>query len=138
MTRLDLRVEVEAPAGTTWAALTDWARQGEWMLGTTVRVTSGDGASEGSGLSAFTGVGPIGFTDTMRITAWEPPVRCAVEHTGRLVRGTGEFVVVPRGDARSELVWSEDIALPLNLAFAPGVKWSLRRFAAFAREYRTP
>jgi hypothetical protein len=132
--RLDLRVDVEAPATTTWAALTDWARQGEWMLGTTVRVTSGDGASEGSGLEAFTGIGPIGFTDTMRITAWEPPVRCAVAHTGRLVRGTGEFVVVPRG-TRSELVWSEDIALPLNLAFAPGVKWSLRRFAAFAREY---
>lgn len=135
MTRLDLRVDVEAPAATTWAALTDWARQGEWMLGTTVRVTSGDGASEGSGLEAFTGIGPLGFTDTMRITAWEPPSRCAVEHTGRLVRGTGEFRVVPRGDARSELVWSEDIALPLNLAFAPGVLWSLRRFAAFAREY---
>ncbi|WP_033440090.1 SRPBCC family protein [Saccharothrix sp. NRRL B-16314] len=135
MTRLDLRVDVEAPAATTWAALTDWARQGEWMLGTTVRVTSGDGASEGSGLEAFTGIGPLGFTDTMRITAWEPPTRCAVEHTGRLVRGTGEFRVVPRGDARSELVWSEDIALPLNLAFAPGVLWSLRRFAAFAREY---
>ncbi|MEU4444749.1 SRPBCC family protein [Actinosynnema sp. NPDC050801] len=134
MARLDLRVDVEAPATTTWAALTDWARQGEWMLGTTVRVTSGDGASKGSGLEAFTGIGPIGFTDTMRITAWEPPVRCAVAHTGRLVRGTGEFVVVPRG-TRSELVWSEDIALPLNLAFAPGVKWSLRRFAAFAREY---
>lgn len=135
MTRLDLRVDVDAPAETTWAALTDWARQGEWMLGTTVRVTSGDGASEGSGLEAFTGIGPLGFTDTMRITAWEPPSRCAVEHTGRLVRGTGEFRVVPRGDARSELVWSEDIALPLNLAFAPGVLWSLRRFAAFAREY---
>ncbi|MEU4741312.1 SRPBCC family protein [Actinosynnema sp. NPDC023658] len=135
MSRLELRVQVEAPAATTWAALTDWARQGEWMLGTTVRVTSGDGASVGSGLAAFTGIGPLGFTDTMRITAWEPPVRCAVAHTGRLVRGTGEFRVVPRGDARSELVWSEDIALPLNLAFAPGVKWSLRRFATFAREY---
>ncbi|NUU21415.1 MAG: SRPBCC family protein [Streptomycetaceae bacterium] len=135
MPRLDLRVDVAAPAATTGAALTDWARQGEWMLATTVRVTSGDGASVGSGLEAFTGVGPLGFTDTMRITAWEPPARCAVAHTGRLVRGTGEFVVVPRGDARSELVWSEDIALPLNLAFAPGVKWSLRRFATFAREY---
>ncbi|MFD1150092.1 SRPBCC family protein [Saccharothrix hoggarensis] len=135
MTRLELRVDVAAPPATTWAALTDWERQGEWMLGTTVRVTSGDGASEGSGLAAFTGVGRLGFTDTMRITAWEPPVRCAVAHTGRLVRGTGEFVVVPRGDARSEFVWSEDVAALLALAFAPGVKWSLRRFAAFAREY---
>jgi hypothetical protein len=134
VTRIELRVAVDAPATRTWAALTDWDRQGEWMLGTRVRVTAGDGAGVGSELTAFTGIGPVGFTDTMRITAWEPPLRCAVDHTGRLVRGTGEFLVVPHG-ARSELVWAEDVALPLNLAFAPGVKLSLLRFARFAREY---
>ncbi|MFC6092123.1 SRPBCC family protein [Saccharothrix lopnurensis] len=134
MTRLELRVHVDAPATRTWAALTDWDRQGEWMLGTRVRVTAGDGAGVGSELSAFTGLGPLGFTDTMRVTAWEPPLRCAVDHTGRLVRGTGEFLVRPLG-ARSELVWAEDVALPLTLAFAPGVKLSLIRFARFAREY---
>ncbi|MDQ2584772.1 SRPBCC family protein [Saccharothrix yanglingensis] len=134
MTRLELRVDVDAPAERTWAALTDWARQGEWMLFTRVRVTSGDGASAGSELSAFTGLGPLGFTDTMRVTAWEPPLRCAVEHTGRLVRGTGEFRVVPRG-AVSGFVWAEDVNPLLNLAFLPGVKLSLRRFAAYAREY---
>ena len=36
-----LSVEVDAPVERTWAAATDWARQGEWMLGTTV---TGDGA----------------------------------------------------------------------------------------------
>jgi hypothetical protein len=135
MTRLELRVDVDAPAARTWAAATDWARQGEWMLLTRVRVESGDGRGVGSGLSAFTGVGPVGFTDTMRITAWEPPVRCAVEHTGRLVRGTAEFRVEERG-ASSRFVWSEDVHWALGLAFAPGVRWSLHRFAAFAREYR--
>ncbi|MEJ2855297.1 MULTISPECIES: SRPBCC family protein [unclassified Saccharothrix] len=135
MTRLELRVGVDVPAERTWAAVTDWARQGEWMLLTRVRVVSGDGRSVGSSLSAFTGVGPIGFTDTMRITAWEPPVRCAVEHTGRVVRGTAEFRVVDRG-ASSEFVWSEDINPALGLAFLPGVRWSLHRFTSFAREYR--
>lgn len=134
MTRLVLRVPVAAPAARTWAALTDWERQGEWMLATRVRVTAGDGAGVGTELSAFTGVGPLGFTDTMRVTAWEPPLRCAVDHTGRLVRGTGEFLVVPHGTT-SELVWTEDVPLPLALVFAPGVKLSLRRFADFAREY---
>ena len=62
---------VAAPAETTWAALTDWTRQGEWMLGTSVRVTGGDGRGVGSTLAAFTGVGPLGFTDTMRITGLE-------------------------------------------------------------------
>ncbi|GGP60719.1 SRPBCC family protein [Saccharothrix coeruleofusca] len=137
MTALELRVPVAAPAERTWAALTDWPRQGEWMLATTVRVTSGDGTGTGTGLAAFTGIGPIGFTDTMRVTAWEPPTRCAVLHTGRVVRGTGEFRVVPLGE-RCELVWSEDIALPAlaRPAFLLGVRWSLRKFAAFAKEYR--
>ncbi|MBB5956186.1 carbon monoxide dehydrogenase subunit G [Saccharothrix tamanrassetensis] len=132
MTRLELRVDVAAPAETTWAAVTDWARQGEWMLFTEVRVTGGQGL--GTELSAFTGLGLIGFTDTMRVTAWEPPHRCAVLHTGRFVRGTAEFRVVPHGE-RSEFIWSEDIPKVLGLAFAPGVRWSLRRFAEFAREY---
>ncbi|WP_433268600.1 SRPBCC family protein [Actinosynnema sp. CS-041913] len=134
MTRFELRVDVAAPAGTTWAAVTDWRRQGEWMLATTVRVTGGDGHGVGTELSAFTGLGPIGFTDTMRVTAWEPPRRCVVAHTGKLVRGTAEFRVVPH-DGTSELVWSEDIPKLLGLAFAPGVRWSLHRFAEFAREY---
>ncbi|GAA3871412.1 SRPBCC family protein [Saccharothrix violaceirubra] len=135
MTRLELAVDVAAPAATTWAAATDWVRQGEWMLGTRVRVTGGDGTSTGSTLSAFTGIGRFGFVDTMRVTVWEPPVRCVVEHTGRLVRGTGGFRVSGHGD-RSEFVWYEDVPWPLAAAFAPGVAWSLRRFARFAERYR--
>ena len=34
MTELELRVPVAAPAGTTWAAMTDWTRQGGWVRGT--------------------------------------------------------------------------------------------------------
>ncbi len=34
----------------------------------------------------------------MDITLWEPPHRCHVLHTGRLVRGTGAFEVEPRGE----------------------------------------
>ncbi|MEU5691519.1 SRPBCC family protein [Actinosynnema sp. NPDC020468] len=133
MTRLELRVHVDAPAERTWAAATDWERQGEWIPFTRVRLLRGSG--EGAELSAFTGVGPVGFTDTMRVTAWEPPTRCAVTHTGFVVRGTAEFRVVPHGPT-SEFVWREDVPLPLAVGFAPGVKWSLRRFARFAEEYR--
>ena len=45
------------------------------MLGTRVEVTKGDGASVGSELSAFTGLGPVGFLDTMTITRWDAPYR---------------------------------------------------------------
>ncbi len=36
---LAVPVEVDAPAAVVWDYVTDWERQGEWMLGTRVRVT---------------------------------------------------------------------------------------------------
>ncbi|WP_018684031.1 SRPBCC family protein [Actinokineospora enzanensis] len=136
------RVEVAAPAAVTWAALTDWRHQGDWMLGTEVRVVAGDGAGPGSRLVAVTGVGPLGFTDHMEITTWDPPHRCVVRHTGGFVRGTGEFEVLDRG-AGSTFVWHERLRPPLGRlgelgwvvvgpAFRLGVRASLRRFARFA------
>lgn len=146
MPELVLSVPVAASAGTTWLALTDWARQGEWMLGTRVEVTEGNGRSVGSRLAAFTGIAGVGFTDTMEITGWEPPVRCSVRHTGRVVRGTGSFHVHAQGADRSTLVWSEQLKLPLGPlgqlgwpvakpVFALGVRYSLDRFARFAESY---
>ncbi|SES44309.1 SRPBCC family protein [Actinokineospora terrae] len=139
MIRVVERVDVAAPAAVTWAAMTDWANQGDWMLGTEVRVTSGDGRGVGSTLAAFTGIARVGFTDHMEITEWRPPVRCGVRHTGWLVRGTGVFEVVDRGALGSTFVWSEELRLP-RLLWAPvsplfraGLRASLRRFAAFAQ-----
>ena len=40
-------VHVDAPPRQVWAALTDWTRQGEWMLLTDVEVTGGDPAAVG-------------------------------------------------------------------------------------------
>ena len=53
-------VIVEAPPEAVFAALTDWPTQGEWMLGTRVWA-DGDGRGVGARISAFTGVGRIGF-----------------------------------------------------------------------------
>ncbi|MDX6197550.1 MAG: hypothetical protein QOJ79_701 [Actinomycetota bacterium] len=137
---LALWVDVDAPAERTWAAAVDWARQGDWMLGTRVRPTAGDGQGVGGELEAFSGIGPIGFLDPMQITLWQPPRACHVRHTGRVVRGTGAFEVEPRGDRRSRFHWREDLDLPLGGVgrlgwvlvrplFAFGVQLSLRRFA---------
>ncbi|MGH3714741.1 MAG: SRPBCC family protein [Micromonosporaceae bacterium] len=136
---LTVRQPVAAPPETVWRMLTDWERQGEWMLGTAVRVTRGDGRTVGSRLAAFTGAGPIGFTDAMEITVWEPPYRCKVLHTGRLVRGTGWFEVRP-GGAAATIVWGERLELPFGVvggwgwrvlrpAFRAGVQLSLKRLA---------
>ena len=136
---VSLAVDVAAPAQQTWDAAVDWDRQGEWMLGT--RVSGGHGV--GARVEAFTGLGRLGFLDTMTITAWVPPYRCEVLHTGRVVRGTGVFEVVDLGDGRSRFVWSEVLDLPLGLLgrlgwplvrplFLAGVRRSLARFARWA------
>ena len=133
-------VEVAAPVEHTWRAAVDWDSQGEWMLGTAVRGTAQGGVGVGGGLEAFTGIGRIGFLDTMEITAWDPPYRCEVLHTGRVVRGTGVFSVEERPGGRSCFVWEESLELPLGLlgrlgwplvrpVFAAGLKHSLKRFA---------
>lgn len=135
-----LSVPINAPAQAVWDAITDWPAQGKWMLGTKVWVTHGNGRSEGSTLAAYTGIKPVGFLDTMTITRWEPPVRCDVVHTGRVVRGTGTMAVKDLGKDRSEFLWSEDLDLPLGIVgqlgfplvkpfFVAGVKASLEKFA---------
>ncbi len=144
---LVLTVDVDAPVEQTWAGATDWAGQGEWMLGTRVRPTVQGGQGVGGGIEAFTGVGPLGFLDRMEITLWEPPHRCHVRHLGRVVRGTGAFEVEPLAAGRSRFVWREDLDLPLGVlgrlgwplvrpAFAYGVQVSLRRFARWVEAGR--
>ncbi len=144
---LELTVDVDAPVEDTWAGATDWSRQGEWMLGTKVCPTALDGQAVGGRIEAFTGLGRLGFLDTMDITVWEPPYRCHVLHTGRIVRGTGEFEVRGRGDRRSTFVWREGLELPLGVVgrlgwpvvrpvFAAGVQASLKKFARWVEQGR--
>jgi hypothetical protein len=138
-----LSVEVDAAPEVVFAALTDWERQSEWMAGTTVRVTAGDGHSRGSRLLARTAAGPVGFDDPMEITGWEPSRRVQVHHLGRAIRGDGAFEVEPLPGGRSRFSWTEWIDLPLGrlgqLGFplarplvVAGLRPSLRAFARFA------
>ncbi|MHA6796567.1 SRPBCC family protein [Pseudonocardia bannensis] len=135
-------VDVDAPAEVVWAMITDWEGQGDWMLGTRVQVTEGDGRSVGSTLRAVTGVGPLGVADPMEIVEYAEggPWRCVVRHTGHLVKGDGVFEVVELGPGRSRFRWSELLDLPLGAlgragwplvrpAFRAGVAYSLRRMA---------
>ncbi|MBN9099564.1 MAG: SRPBCC family protein [Pseudonocardia sp.] len=143
---LTVPVDVNAPAAAVWQMITDWVGQGEWMLGTRVSVTSpGDGRELGATLSAFSGVGPVGFTDTMEIVEWEPPRRCTVRHTGKVVKGDGVFEVVELGPARARFLWTELLDLPLGVlgrvgwpvvrpAFRLGVEQSLHKMARLCEE----
>ena len=76
----------------------------------------------------------------MIISEWDPPLRCVVRHTGRMVRGSGTFEVIPVG-TECDFRWTEDLELPIPPALGrmagvlvrPIAEWSLasslRRFA---------
>jgi len=100
-------ITVRASPERIWNLAVDWPRQRQWIWATR---TSG-GRGEGALVTARTGFGPVGFTDRMVITGWEPPRRCEVTHTGWFVRGRGVFEVRPRGD-RCEFRWTEYVQLP--------------------------
>ena len=142
MAEVVLSVEVGAPAAEVWAAAVDWESQREWMIGTHVWQTTGGPTSVGSRIAAFTGVGPLGFLDTMQVTHWQPPRRCLVRHDGRVVRGTAAFEVEELPEGRARFVWSEWLELPLGrlgqagwLVVSPiarvALQVSLRRFARY-------
>ena len=117
MTELAASVEIDAPAEEVWDAVVDWDRQSGWMFLTSVRGGHGPGAE----IEAFTGIGPLGFRDPMVVTVWEPPYRCLVRHTGRVVRGTAAFEVEPLGERRSRFVWSEWVTPPFGTLGEVGI-----------------
>ncbi|WP_035812189.1 SRPBCC family protein [Jiangella gansuensis] len=135
---------VPAPAEHVWRVLTDWPAQTDWMPLTRVR-TVGDssGHEVGAQIEAWTGVGRVGFLDTMVVTAWEPPTRCEVLHTGRVVRGPGIFAVTALGARHTAVTWKEHLDLPLGRLgragwpvarpfVRAGLAMALRRFASYA------
>jgi uncharacterized protein YndB with AHSA1/START domain len=140
MQHIELSVDILAPAEKVWSAITDWPSQDAWMMGTKVRPVNGDGQGLGGQIAAFTGIGKLGFLDTMTVTRWEPPQRCDVIHTGRVVKGTGTFIVESLGEHSCRFIWSEDLEIPLGPiglvgfkllkpAFVAGVRHSLQKFS---------
>jgi hypothetical protein len=145
-----VRVQVRAGVREVWAELTDWESQSAWITATRVRTVGGSGRGVGGRIEAFTGLGPLGVLDTMEITEWSPPTRCAVRHTGAVVRGVGAFEVTRAQDEAdgSIVTWYEELSLPggalgarcFALArplVAHMVLRSLRRFARIV-EQRAP
>ena len=119
MAELVASADVDANVELVWAALIDWEAHGDWMVATTVQRTTGDTDGVGAGIEGITKLGPFAVHDTMTFSQWQPPpaspARCVVEHTGKLVRGSGAFEVEDLGDGRSRVVWSEWVQLPLGL-----------------------
>jgi hypothetical protein len=126
-------VDIDAPPERVWDRVVDWPRQSEWIPATRVRAVT-EGTGIGMQIEARTGVGRLCLVDTMTVTAWEPPWRCEVLHTGRVLRGEAGFVVTPLVDHGARLEWWERFDLPAGPAgrlawpaARPVVRLGLRR-----------
>ena len=142
-----LTLTLPCDAQRAWYEITDWNKQGKWMLQTSVWLTSEIESGHGTEIAAFTGpfhklfprLKFLGVLDTMVVTNWQPPFICDVLHTGKVIKGTGRFEVVAKNDQESQFNWSEIIWAPraifliLKPALYVGVWISLRRFARTLR-----
>jgi hypothetical protein len=140
---LAISLTVSAPQAAVWKKIADWESQGEWMLQTKVWVTSEKTSGVGTSIAAFTG--PLykfyprmkspGLLDLMTVTKWEEPSRCDVVHVGKVLKGTGSFVLTQESESVTRFDWSETIEAPrvIFMLVAPflyaGVRISLQRFA---------
>lgn len=146
---LEFEQTVDVSPEVAFAAMTDWPSQGRWMLGTTVSIAKGTGREVGDELAAFTGVGPVGFLDTIEITELTDST-ARVLHTGAVVRGPGWMGVRPQGGSGTVMYWGEDLELPwgrigrvgwplVKPFMVAGVRRSLRRLAVqLEQESRRP
>jgi len=119
---------IDAPIEKVWASLADWESQGDWMLQTTVEVTSEIREGIGTKIAAFTGIGKVGVMDHMQVTKWEPPFICDVLNTGKIIKGTGRFQLSSIDSETTRFDWSEEILAPraLFLIIAPGLYAGVR------------
>ena len=131
---------IQAPIEKVWAAIADWESQGDWMLQTSVEVTSQIREGVGTTIAAFTGIGKFGVMDHMVVTSWQPPYICDVLHTGKIIKGTGRFQLSAIDDNSTRFDWSEEILTPrvIFLLMAPGlyvgVRVSLTKFSRLLRD----
>lgn len=111
---LELAATVPAPPDVVWELVTDWERQGEWMLeASDFVVTSPHRQGVGVEAEATITIGGIRTRDRIRVVAWEPQRRLGIEHLG-WVRGYGEIYLAAAGPGRTRVFWREELHPPLG------------------------
>jgi uncharacterized protein YndB with AHSA1/START domain len=120
-----VRRTVPTPLGPVWDTLTDFGAYGRWIPLTSMR-TDPPPVRLGWGFAGFTGLGPVGFLDSMLVVRWEPPAdgaaRFSVRKTGRVLRGWADVSLTESDAGGTEVVWREEIVPrpePLGRLVAP-------------------
>ena len=113
--RLEVDRHVDAPRDLVWRLLTDWERQPEWMLDAkSVEVLTPQ--REGVGVTIRCPTNLLGVTveDVMRVTAWRDQEELEVTHLGRVITGSGAFLLSDTTDGGTRVAWWEEVDPPLG------------------------
>jgi hypothetical protein len=115
--KVERSIDLPCGADEAWMVLTDWERQADWMADAdAVLVTSTAHEGVGVTLAVRTRLFDIpAFTETIEVTAWEPPTALAIAH-GPPVRGRGTWALAPIPDG-TRFTWIEEVELATPLGW---------------------
>lgn len=143
------RIDVESTLSseTAWERLWDLQRHSVVIPLTTVTLDPPATAlAQDVEFRGRTGLGPLGFDDTMRVTHWQPPSdgspgRAVMEKTSRVLGGRIEVDIIGAGSG-SRVSWHQELRLPwlpsplralervAAMLAAPGYRQVIRRLLA--------
>ena len=119
---VDVEAELDGPIDLVWAILTDWERQGEWMLeASDFVVVSPNREGVGVEAEATVTIGGISTRDRVRVDVWDPPSHLGIEHLG-WVGGRGDLRMSQLPGGRTKLEWREELRPPLGPLGAIGLR----------------
>lgn len=119
---VELGAELDGPPELVWRLLTDWERQGDWMLeAKDFDVISAHREGVGVEALATVTIGGISTRDRIRVDTWDPPRRLGILHLG-WVGGRGDLRLRPLAEARTRLDWREELDPPWGLLGEIGLR----------------
>ena len=124
--RVEASVDLSVDPETAFAAVVDLPTQEKWIIATRLYAIDGEVSipQVGSRMAAFTGLGGLGFLDTMVVTVYDPPWRWVTQHEGDFVQGVGIFEI-SKTESGCRFTWAEELDLPFGLLGRVG--WPLIR-----------
>ena len=126
---IEVSIEVPAPIDEVWADLARLETHSEWMRDAeAIEFLTEQRTGPGTRIRVPTRIGPLTTVDVIEFTAWEPPNRMAISHTGKF-SGVGEIALASTGTG-TQVTWRVAVLFPISFGgpvgefvAAPILRW---------------